>query len=86
MRNNLFTSLQKGPSAPNETLKATALIYLRDALDKQEYEQCPDLIQQALYFGALKSEIQQTIAEYTLGVKAAPSVKPFQKGRGNRRF
>jgi len=86
MRNNLFTNYQQGPTTPNETLKATALIYLRDALDKQAYEQCPDLIQQALNFGAQKGEIQQVIADYALGARATTRIKPFQKGKGYRRF
>jgi len=85
MRNNLIYTNQKKPAAPNEALKATALIYLKDALVKEEFEQCPQLIQKAQYFGAGKHDVQVVIAEYVKEKQLGPNYKPYKK-KGKRRF
>jgi hypothetical protein len=85
MRNNLITANQKKPPAPNEVLKATALVYLKDALIKEEFEQCPELIQKAQYFGADKTEVQKVIAEFIKEAKLTPYFVP-KKNRVKGRF
>ncbi len=43
-------------------LKKTALSYLCDALEKQLYEDCADLIESAKGFGASQAEVSFVIA------------------------
>ena len=50
--------------ASDEILKATALVYFKDALEKQEYENCKELSDLAKKFGAQQSEIKSVIASY----------------------
>lgn len=52
---NIQTSLS------NQILKATALIYLKDALDNQDYEECEELIQKAKKFGATQNDIDEIL-------------------------
>ena len=85
MRNNLIYTNPKKPQAPNEALKATALIYLKDALVKQEFEQCPELVQKAQYFGANRPEIKKVIAEYLKESRLTPYYVP-NKRKGAKRF
>ena len=83
MRNNLIFTNQNKPPVSNGVLKATALIYLKDALVKGEYEQCPELIQSALNFGADKAEVQKAIADFIKEAKMAPyRVVKSKKGAG----
>ncbi len=51
-------------TASDEILKATALIYLKDALLKQEYENCKELSALAKKFGGKQEEIKEVIASY----------------------
>ena len=53
-----------------EVLKATALLYFKDALVKQEYETCAQLAAAAREHGAAQSEINEVIAMYLRGGKA----------------
>ena len=85
MRNYLGMANQKKPAAPNEVLKATALIYLEDALVNEEYEKCPELVAKAQYFGAGKSDIRKVIAKYVKALRFAPNYRPLRT-RGRRRF
>ena len=71
---NVFTRKPNKPVAPDVALKATALIYLKDALDAERYEDCPELISAAKGFGADSMEIRTVIAKHLRG-----------KGRGARR-
>ena len=49
----------------NELLKVTSLLYFKDALLKQEYESCQELLDSAKNFGAEQSEIDEAIASYS---------------------
>ncbi len=49
----------------DRVLKATSLLYLKDALLDQRYEECAELIQTAKGFGAQPGEINRIIAEAT---------------------
>jgi hypothetical protein len=59
----------------NEVLKLSALVYLQDALVKQKYEQCAELVDIAVKFGADKGEIKQVIADYLQGKNGAKPAK-----------
>ncbi len=61
MENNINIQPGKG------TLKATALLYFKEALFKERYEECASLIQQAKEFGTQQSEISAVIADYVKG-------------------
>jgi hypothetical protein len=61
MKNLLFKSSQSQTPATNEILKSTALLYLEEALFKEQYEDCDELIQSAKGFGAQLYEIKAVI-------------------------
>lgn len=65
MRENLAYKNNNPPKVQDELLKVTALLYLKEALVNQEYEQCPVLIKTAQRFGAGKQDIRKVIDEYT---------------------
>ena len=48
-------------AAANDVLKATALLYLKEALFKEDYESCNELIANAKRFGAQQSEIDEAL-------------------------
>ena len=65
VRNKLvFNNGNTQQTNPDEVLKVTSLIYFKDALIKEQYENCRELIQTAKKFGAQQSEIRQIINEY----------------------
>ncbi len=53
----------------NEVLKETALLYFNDALLKQTYEECEELLSFARKFGATQDEINEVITDYVEGRK-----------------
>ncbi len=53
----------------NEVLKETALLYFNDALLKQTYEECAELLSLARKFGASQDEINEVIKDYLEGRK-----------------
>jgi len=66
MRNNLvYTNENNKPKAPDELLKTTSLLYFKEALRNQQFEQCPTLIKTAKRFGAQNADIRKVINEYT---------------------
>ena len=68
-----------------DTLKVTALLYFKEALAKEQYEDCAELIQTAKRFGAGEAEISTAIVEYLRPLRPA---KPNEanKKNGGRRF
>ena len=70
---------------PDYTLKVTALLYLKEALDRERYEDCPGLLQAAKEFGAQQGEISKVIAQYIHELKFG---RPNEANRfnGRRRF
>ena len=52
-----FYVVEKNP------VKLTALLYLKEALRKQRYEQCAEFIATALEFGAHSQEIQELLED-----------------------
>ena len=82
MRNFLLSNeKQNKPFNHDRILKATALLYLKEALFKEKYEDCAGLIQNAKDFGAEAQEISGLLTDHVLGVKAK-NVKVI----GYRRF
>ena len=66
----------------DEVLKATALLYFKDALVEQEYETCAELATVAKEHGAGQSEINEVIAMYLRGGKAqGAGAKPVNRVR-----
>ena len=84
MNNNTITN-----NRPNDlvvydrVLKATSLLYFKDALLNQRYEDCAELIRTAKSFGAQPGEISRIIAEAT-GADTGGNVAYRTKGK--RRF
>ncbi|VAW13013.1 hypothetical protein MNBD_BACTEROID05-1251 [hydrothermal vent metagenome] len=62
MENQLVINSANGLTT-DAMLKKTALSYLRDALEKQLYEDCADLIESAKGFGASQTEVSVVIAK-----------------------
>jgi hypothetical protein len=55
----------------DELLKVTALVYFKDALVKQEFEACEELIALAKNFGASTSEVTDVIISFIRGDKTS---------------
>lgn len=68
---NFLTSNQHQQKSSNhdQILKVTALLYLKEALIKEEYEDCSNLIQNAKDFGAEDKEISELILQHIRGIK-----------------
>jgi len=66
MRENLVLPNENNkPKAPDELLKTTSLLYFKESLRNQQFEQCPTLIKTAKRFGAQNADIRKVINEYT---------------------
>ena len=63
MRNEVINKGKGKPIASSDILKATSLLYLKEALLKDEFETCAGLVQSAKRFGAQESEIKEVLAE-----------------------
>lgn len=64
MNNNVITDDQEnGLIAPDPVLKLTSLLYFKEALLDQRYEDCARLLEAAKGFGARPGEISGVIAE-----------------------
>lgn len=59
--------------AADSLLRATSLLYLQDALERERYEECAGLIQSAKGFGASQREVSSVIAKY---------IRKSEAGRG----
>ena len=87
MRNNLVLPNENNqPKAPDELLKTTSLLYFKEALRNQQFEQCPTLIKTAKRFGAQSADIRKVIDEYTNRGKAGPHNGVNLKIGGRLRF
>ena len=68
MKNRLFAAVKaEGLGLANgadSLLKETSLLYLKDALQGERYEECAALIQSAKGFGASSREVSDVIAKY----------------------
>ncbi len=81
MNNNAVANNQHNDAvAYDRVLKATSLLYLKDALLNQRYEDCAELIRAAKSFGAQPGEIGRIIAEVT-GVNTGENGAYRTKGK-----
>ena len=72
--------------ASNRTLKVTALLYLREALLRERYEEAAELIRKAKRFGAEQDDIQDVIAQYVNKLKGKVSLEVNQNQINRLRF
>lgn len=87
MRNNMvFTNQNEKPQAPDELLKTTTLLYLKEALVKQEFEQCAQLIKTAKRFGATDADVKKVLKEYVNGGRGGPRNEAEPEFGGRLRF
>ena len=85
-RNVVFNNGKTMTVSLDEMLKVTALLYLKDALFKEEYEGCAELIKAAKSFGARKSEVSKVLTEYRFRVKVDRPNEANQINGGRLRF
>ena len=69
MKGNLLFNRNKLPDAPDRTLKATALVYLEEALQSERYEECGQLVRNAQRYGASTEEIEKVITDAAKGIR-----------------
>jgi hypothetical protein len=82
MRNNvIFPKRESNPLETDSFLKATALLYLRDALKAERYEECAALIQSAKEYGARPNEISKVIVEHIRELNAGQHEASQNRGR-----
>ena len=48
---------------PRHPLRLTALLYLREALQQENYEECAFMIRTAMDFGAMRYEIEALVED-----------------------
>lgn len=58
-----YSELKRRRLIMKHPIKLTALLYLKEALLKQQYELCPELISVAKEFGAASFEIQDLLED-----------------------
>ena len=58
-----YSEFQKRRPVMKHPIKLTALLYLKEALLKQQYELCPEIISVAKEFGAVHFEIQDLLED-----------------------
>jgi len=85
-RNTIFKNEQNKPIARDEVLKVTTLLYFKEALLRERYEDCAELIRIAKGFGAEQSEISGVIAESNRGMKGSWINEADQKIGSHPRF
>ena len=66
MKNSVILD-QDEALGPDQILKVTALLYLKEALLGQEYETCAELVEIGKKFGASQGEINGIITSYLQG-------------------
>ena len=69
------------PIAADALLKATSLLYLRDALEAERYEECASLIASAKSYGASESEISNALATFSQKLASGRSKAYAQRRR-----
>lgn len=85
MRNEIILNRSEA-GTPDHLLKTTALIYLKEALVHQRYEDCPALIRSAKGYGARQSEVRKVIAEYIAWGRNGRQKRTGRKFGGRLRY
>jgi len=76
MKNQVLNNRNK---TADNVLKATALVYLKEALLKEDYEHCALLAAQVRKYGASESEIKTILNEAVLGIGTKKKGQFFRK-------
>ncbi len=82
-RNVAVNNEENKPIARDGVLQATALLYFKEALLNERYEDCAELVRIAKGFGVQPSEISGVIAESNRGARAC-QVSEADQGIGGR--
>ncbi len=84
------TNVMENPTVktvtPEKMLKVTALYYFTEALYKEKYEVCNELVKAAIGFGARKKEIRKIIIEYVKWAKGMRDLEAVINPVGRYRF
>ena len=80
MRNVLVQNRQ----AAGDTLQATALLYLLEALANELYEECAELVRSAKELGVGQAEISEALASYNRSLKRAGGNGANRQNQGRR--
>ncbi len=73
METRILSALKERAPLTDPLLKTTALFYLRDALEKERYEECADLLESARGYGASPREINSALAQAVRKLGANPA-------------
>jgi hypothetical protein len=77
---------ENGLYTGDQALRVTALLYLKEALVKERYEECPELIAAAKRFGATQRDIRANIAKGLRRLKLGGAAEVPRRKIGRRRF
>ena len=83
---NVLKIKGKKTIVPEIMLKVTALQYFTEALYKEQYEECNELSEKALEYGAQKREVKKIIAEYVKWAKGMKNLEAALKPQKGYRF
>ena len=81
--NIVFKNEENNPVARDEVLKVTSLLYIKEALFNEEYEDCRELIRIAKRFGARQGDIRRVIAQSDQRARVSRG-NEANKGKGGR--
>ena len=86
-----LTNRTKKPEFSDDARKDITLLYLEDALYKEQYEDCSQLIQNAERFGAQPDEVSKVIVQFLKNKGKRPQREAVQVTKsagptGLRRF
>jgi hypothetical protein len=84
MKENIVFKNEKDKTAARDAvLKVTSLLYLKEALFNEKYEDCKELIRIAKRFGARQGDIRSVITVSNRGVMVGRG-NEANKGKGGR--
>ncbi|HBO97431.1 MAG TPA: hypothetical protein DD648_05325 [Candidatus Omnitrophica bacterium] len=73
-----FNNNKTKPEFSEDARKAISLLYLEEALYKEQYEECAEIVSSAKRFGAESSDINKVIAKYLKGAGRTSTNRPKQ--------
>ena len=83
MKRKIIIKEEKQSNPADKTLKATAIFSLKEALVKEEYEECPKLIKAAKRFGVEQTVIDGLISEYIRGIINGQTNEAYENTGGH---
>ena len=84
--NFAFNKKKEQTQTGDEVLAVTALIYLKEALTNERYEECAEFVRAAKRFGATQSDIKQTLVEGARAFKTGRKAPARRQATGRKRF